>query len=72
MQAEIEAGRVVQTRPGNVPREKRYLDEQKGRMLNNIWVDIPNLTGKSKERWISDTETARFAGTPHCRKHAPR
>ena len=50
MSKEIEAGRVVQTRPGNVPRYKRYLDEQKGKTLNNIWVDIPNLTARSKER----------------------
>ena len=50
MLEEIEAGRVVQTRPGNVPRYKRYLDEQKGKTLNNIWVDIPNLTARNKER----------------------
>ena len=46
----MEAGHIVQTRPGNVPRYKRYLDEQKGKRLNNIWVDIPNLTARSKER----------------------
>lgn len=50
MRREIAAGRIVQTRPGNVPRYKRYLDEQKGKRLNNIWVDIPNLTARSKER----------------------
>ncbi len=50
MLKEIKAGRVVQTRPGNVPRYKRYLDEQKGKTLNNIWVDIPNLTARNKER----------------------
>ena len=50
MLKEIKAGRIVQIRPGNVPRYKRYLDEQKGRTLNNIWTDIPNLTAKNKER----------------------
>lgn len=50
MRKEIAGGRIVQTRPGNVPRYKRYLDEQKGKRLNNIWVDIPNLTARSKER----------------------
>ncbi len=50
MRKEIAAGHIVQTRPGNVPRYKRYLDEQKGKRLNNIWVDIPNLTARSKER----------------------
>ena len=50
MRKEIAAGHIVQTRPGNVPRYKRYLDEQKGKRLNNIWVDIPNLTARSRER----------------------
>lgn len=49
MLKEIEAGNVVQTKPGNVPRFKRYLDEQKGVLLNNIWIDIPNLTGRNSE-----------------------
>ena len=48
MLKEIE-GNVVQTKPGNVPRFKRYLDEQKGKLLNNIWIDIPNLTGRNSE-----------------------
>ncbi len=50
MLKEIKSERIVQLRPGNVPRYKRYLDEQKGKTLNNIWTDIPNLTAKSKER----------------------
>ena len=50
MMKEVAAGRIIQTRPGNVPRYKRYLDEQKGKPLNNIWTDIPNLTATSKER----------------------
>lgn len=49
MLKEIEAGNVIQTKPGNVPRFKRYLDEQKGRLLNNIWIDISNLTGRNSE-----------------------
>ena len=36
----IAAGRVVQTAPGNVPRQKRYLDEMPGVPLQDIWVDI--------------------------------
>ena len=50
MMKAVEAGRIVQTRPGNVPRYKRYLDEQKGKTLSNIWTDIPNLTARNKER----------------------
>jgi DNA modification methylase len=33
-------GRIVQTKPGNVPRYKRYLDEMKGVPLQDIWMDI--------------------------------
>ena len=49
MLKEIENGNVVQTKSGNVPRFKRYLDEQKGKSLNNIWIDISNLTGRNSE-----------------------
>ena len=50
MHKEIELGNVIQTAPGNVPRFKRYLDEQKGKKINNIWIDIPNVHSKSNER----------------------
>ena len=50
MKREINSGRIVQISPGNVPRYKRYLDEQKGLYLNNVWDDIPNLTGTTSER----------------------
>ena len=43
MRQEVKAGRVVQTAPGNVPRFKRYLDEQRGKPLDNVWTDIGNL-----------------------------
>ncbi|MGI0016535.1 MAG: DNA methyltransferase, partial [Nitrososphaera sp.] len=41
-------GRIVQTKPGNVPRYKRYLDEMKGVELQDIWIDI-NPVSTSKE-----------------------
>lgn len=50
MEREIAAGRVVQTKPGNVPRYVRYLDEQKGKLLNNVWTDIPALNSQANER----------------------
>ena len=50
MKREINSGRIIQISPGNVPRYKRYLDEQKGLYLNNVWGDIPNLTGTTSER----------------------
>lgn len=49
MDQEIANGRVVQTKRGNVPRFKRYLDEQEGKKKDSIWTDIPRVEGKSKE-----------------------
>ncbi len=50
MQAAYEKGLVVQTRPGAVPREKRYLDEQEGRPIDTVWVDIAPLNSQAAER----------------------
>lgn len=50
MQREYEAGRVIQTKPGAVPRYKRYLDEQRGKPLGDVWTDIPPLNSQAQER----------------------
>ena len=50
MQAAYEAGLVVQRKPGGVPRLKRYLDEQKGRPLGDVWNDIPPINSQAQER----------------------
>ena len=50
MQAAYEAGEVVQVAPGRVPRLKRYLDEQRGVPLDDVWVDIPPLNSQAAER----------------------
>jgi DNA modification methylase len=50
MEQAVEDGRVVQTAPGRVPREKRYLDEQEGRLLGDVWTDIPPLNSQAAER----------------------
>ena len=50
MQAAYEKGLVVQTKPGNVPQLKRYLDEQKGQPIDDIWNDIPPINSQAKER----------------------
>jgi len=50
MQAALDAGIVVQTRPGTVPQLKRYLDEQRGRPIDDLWTDIPPLNSQAKER----------------------
>jgi DNA modification methylase len=50
MQTLLEAGRIVQTKPGNVPQYKRFLDEMPGIPLQNIWSDIPPINMMAKER----------------------
>jgi site-specific DNA-methyltransferase (adenine-specific) len=43
-------GIIVQSRPGAVPAMKRYLDEQKGNPVGDVWVDILPLQAQSAER----------------------
>jgi len=50
MQEAYEQGLVIQTRPGTVPQFKRYLDEQEGRPIDTIWVDIPPVNSQAAER----------------------
>jgi adenine specific DNA methylase Mod len=42
----IGEGRVIQTRTGAVPAQKRYLDEMPGVALQNDWSDIKPASGK--------------------------
>lgn len=50
MQKAYEDGLIVQTKPGTVPQLKRYLDEQRGRPLDDVWTDISPLNSQAKER----------------------
>jgi len=50
MQRLIEEGRVIQTKEGNVPRYKNYLDEMPGIALQNIWDDIKPVSSQAKEK----------------------
>ena len=50
MEAAYKAGQVVQPKPGAVPRFKRYLDEQEGRPIDDVWADIPPLNSQAAER----------------------
>ena len=50
MQKAIDDGIVIQTKPGNVPRQIRYLDEQKGKPLSSVWTDIFPLNSQAIER----------------------
>ena len=36
---------MVQQRPGNVPRFKHYLDDQRGIPLDDVWTDITKVSG---------------------------
>ncbi|MFC2171911.1 site-specific DNA-methyltransferase [Acidobacteriota bacterium] len=46
----IDAGLVVQTRPGTVPMQKKYLDESKGVQVGTWWDDISMIRGWSAEK----------------------
>lgn len=50
MQALIDQGRVIQTRPGAVPAYKRYLDEMQGIALQDLWTDIRPIGAQAAER----------------------
>ena len=43
------AGRIVQSKPGATPRQKRYLDEMFGVPLGSVWDDIGPLQGSAQE-----------------------
>ena len=49
MQELIDAGLVVQSKPGTVPNRKYYLDEGQGVPVQSLWDDIGNLQAASKE-----------------------
>jgi len=46
----IKQGLITQTKPGNVPRKKQYLDSGKGVPVQTLWEDVPALQSQSKER----------------------
>jgi len=50
MEAMVREGRVVQTAPGNVPMQKRYLDEMPGVVAQDIWTDLKLLGAQAAER----------------------
>ncbi len=65
MQAAFEAGLVVQTRPGAVPQLKRYIDEQRGRPIDDVWIDIPPVNSQAiRAPWLPHPKT-RSPPRPH-------
>lgn len=49
MQEAYDKGLIVQAKPGAVPMLKRYLDEQEGVPVDNIWTDILPVRSNSEE-----------------------
>jgi site-specific DNA-methyltransferase (adenine-specific) len=41
---------VIQPSPDAVPSYKRYLDEQRGKPLGDVWIDIPPINSQAAER----------------------
>jgi DNA modification methylase len=50
MQKAYEDGLVIQTKPGTVPALKRYLDEQEGTPVGDVWVDIKPIQSQAAEK----------------------
>ena len=50
MQGLLDAGRIIQSAPGRVPRYKRYLDEMPGVAIGDSWEDIQLVQAHSRER----------------------
>ncbi len=59
MESAYNEGKIVQTGPGRVPRLKRYLDEQRGIPLGDVWSDISPLNSQSAERIGYPTQKPR-------------
>lgn len=49
MEKAYKEGRVIQNKPGSVPRYKRYLDEMPGQPVTDNWCDIEHLHGSNSE-----------------------
>ncbi len=50
MQKAYDEGIVVQSAPGRVPQMKRFLDEQEGIPISDVWTDIPPINSRAQER----------------------
>lgn len=50
MQKAYEDGLIVQTKPGSVPQLKRFLDEQEGTPIDDIWDDLSPIQAQAAER----------------------
>ncbi len=57
MQALLDEGRVIQPRPGAVPRYKRYFDEMPGVVVGDVWDDLSPINSQAKERLGYSTQS---------------
>ena len=65
MERAYAAGRIVQTKPGRVPRYKRYLDEQSGRKRDDIWLDVVQ-PGSSDAGWSTRKPVSLYRRLIEC------
>lgn len=66
MQELIDDGRVVQTKPGAVPRQKRYLDEMPGVPIQDVWTDIGPLSARGgRALGLPNPEARNALGADH-------
>lgn len=49
-------GNIVQTKPGTIPKLKRYLKDMKGIPLNDVWTDIQNDQTKRNDIVVYPTQ----------------
>ena len=56
MQRMIDDGLVIQTNPGTVPMQKKYLDDSKGVQVGTWWDDISMIRGFSSEKMDYPTQ----------------
>jgi site-specific DNA-methyltransferase (adenine-specific) len=59
MEAAREAGLIYFPPGGGIPREKRFLDEQEGVPISDVWTDIPPLNSQAQERLGYPTQKPR-------------
>ena len=53
---ELEAAGKIYVAPGGIPQVKRYLDELPGEALHEMWVDVPPINPRARERLGYETQ----------------
>ncbi|MEN9612134.1 MAG: hypothetical protein RLZZ628_2948 [Bacteroidota bacterium] len=46
----LDKHQLIEISKNGTPRFKKHLEDSKGQLLGNIWIDIPNIGSKTKER----------------------